>query len=190
VYGDRHAHDHDGTRLDDRLAGIRGFAILPWLALQLHLKAVFVAAFACSSKDHRRTHSRLQRHRESRTSLRRSRRSRKQNQPGLRRLRRESIRTRDDPNCRCRAGVTLRALRSGRAGWPSGSRRSRGSGRSSDSRRPNGSGRPRGSARSSWSRPGLRSDLDQLIRAGPAAAPDLLGCPKGCRVPGAGSIFG
>ena len=46
--------------------------------------------------------------------------------------------------------------------------------------------------RHAWSCPGLRGELDQQmgIRAGPAAAPDLLGCPKGCRVPGAGSIFG
>ena len=34
-----------------------------------------------------------------------------------------AIRTGDDANCRCRAGVTLRASRSGRAGWASGALR-------------------------------------------------------------------
>ncbi len=106
------------------------------------------------------------------------------------------------------------SARSNKSRGPSGSRRSRGSGRSTVlaiklEHSIRGDGTTEASlCRSSpqfdggwffWSiRRVTRVELSwfarrarsMLIRAGPAAAPDLLGCPKGCRVPGAGSIFG
>jgi hypothetical protein len=109
--------------------------------------------FACSSKDHRRTHSPLAA------------------APGVAHFapsvaplaQTKPARTSSSPQRKL-----FRALRSCRAGWPSGSRRSRGSG---ESRRPNGSRRSRGSSeprrpggsrRSSGSRRSGRSELVPL----------------------------